>query len=182
MDLSRTHIKYVKKWTGGRNVGSKFLTEKEEAMRWECNNRKLSDADSAKVCGISVSSYCSWRNKRGLPIYESKRNGNRKGQANQRKDNKIINDLKKHVVLTAEDVVIYRHNDNTPRENNDKILISVAINGSEKIDLAPITAPLNKGLQPPKLHSNIIGFDHSNNKLRRHCTTETYRLKRCNHG
>ena len=128
MDLSRILIRYVKKLIGGRNVSGKFLPEEQEDLRWECNEKKLSDAESAKVCEISVSAYSSWRKKRGLPIYKSKRNTNRKGQANQRKDNKIINELKNRVVLTAEDVAKYRHNDNNEKHTTNKVILQVDIN------------------------------------------------------
>ena len=130
----------------------KILTTTENEKRLDCHRRGLTDADSAKECGMSASGYANWRMSRGLERnYGLYNNGNGKPKP-VKKD--VVEIPKK--ILTADDLKYYHHNDNTTRQDNNKIIISCEINGSEKINLLPITGKLNKGLQPPMILNGVI--------------------------
>ena len=105
-------------------MSNKFLQPAEEALRQKCNDQKMSDVESAYVCGISPSAYHSWRKNRDLPFYKGKYNASKRINGYHKQGNEIKN----RVVLTADDVSQYRHNDNTFRENSDKVILKVDIN------------------------------------------------------
>ena len=94
----------------------------ENYRRLECHRLGMTDKESAIECGISAVTYHGWRKNRKLPINRDPRNA-------KYKKKEILEEKRR--VLTDADKVFYNYNDNTPRENKN-IMLSVAINGSEK--------------------------------------------------
>ena len=89
----------------------------EEEERLKCHAEGLTDSQAAVRCGIHHSTYHGWRKARGLSL-----NGDETKRGRAKKP------PEKRSVLTADDIVHYHRNDNTPRETSNKIILKVDIN------------------------------------------------------
>jgi hypothetical protein len=126
---------------------TKQLSPVLQKQRMDLHASGASDHEAAAECGLTPNGYCVWRRKQGLPVNPKSKTWVKP---------KAVIAEKKIKSLAAADITKYNHNNNTPRPDNRKIMISVAINGSEKMELAPIAVDLNKGLKPPMILNGII--------------------------
>jgi len=106
------------------------IPQEEEAKRMRIYKSKATDKEGGALCGVTPGAFTFWRTTRGLPkLFTTVRGSRAKTECFMDKP-----------VLKVDDLKYYHHNNNTPKADNNKIMLSVEINGT--YEMAPIIAQL----------------------------------------